>query len=330
MIIEYNGQVLDTKHYHAISDEKCKLLRHEYYQKPPLDSVVSNLKSIHRGGTKVSEIVNYYLKDVMAKTKLYHSKWSIEDVFNCNDLIRHFYAKTLTNDKVYPNKDSDIKKIETALRLGGKGVAAKPSNFPIKTIDYILENYVPIGGNYYDFSCGWGVRLLSSLRNNARYYGTDPNYILTERLMQIGNHYNTVNGVDRFFEIRTHGSEIFVPEWENLMHAAFSSPPYFGLEDYKVGQQSFTDGLTYEEWKSGYLTDTIKNIQKYVVNNGYVLININDYSAYPLFNDTKQIAIDLGLSYIETINLENIRRVKSTGGFNDNSEGIMVFKNVKE
>ena len=57
----------------------------------------------------------------------------------------------------------------------------KPSNFPIKTVDYIINKY-NINDKYYDFSCGWGVRLLSSFRNNISYYGTDPNNILVQRL----------------------------------------------------------------------------------------------------------------------------------------------------
>lgn len=51
----------------------------------------------------------------------------------------------------------------------------------MKSIDELLENY-NVNNKYYDFSCGWGVRLLSSLKHNVEYYGTDPNTVLCERL----------------------------------------------------------------------------------------------------------------------------------------------------
>ncbi len=328
MIIEFKGKVLDTKNYFPLTDEQCTEIKKEYYKKPDKKDVINNFKNIHKGGVKTTDINNYFVKDLMSKVKLYHSKWSIEEVFECNDLIRFFYAKTLENEKIFPKTDSDIKKIETAIRLGGKGVASKPSNFPMKTVDYILQNY-NINNKYYDFSCGWGIRLLSSMKNNIEYYGTDPNYLLTERLNKMGLAYNRVNNVDIKFDIRTHGSEIFVPEWEDTIGLAFSSPPYFALEDYKIGEQSYKDGITYEEWIGGFLMQTLLNIKKYVVKDGYICININDYDKFSLFEDTKKLCIEIGLHYVETLKLDNIKRTKSTSGFNDNSEGILVFKNIK-
>ena len=326
-IINYNGETLETKFFENISDEKCKELKEQYYQKPDFEEVIKNIKSVDKGGKILNKITNYYFKDLMAKVKLYHSKWSIEDVFNCNDLIRSFYAKTLTNKKVFPDNMSDIKKIETALRLGGKGIASKPTNFPIKTVDYILENF-NINNNYYDFSCGWGVRMLGALRNRVNYFGTDPNYLLTDRLNTLSKDYKQINNVDTITDIRTQGSEEFIPAWENRMGVAFSSPPYFGLEDYKVGNQSYKNNTTYQEWKDTYLTNTIKNIYRYLINDGTLLININNYKNFDLVEDTKKICEENGFKLVDTLKLDNIKRVKSTQGFNDNSEGIFVFKKI--
>ena len=326
-IINYNGETLENKFFENISDEKCKQLKEQYYQKPDFEEVIKNIKSVDKGGKILNKITNYYFKDLMAKVKLYHSKWSIEDVFNCNDLIRSFYAKTLTNKKVFPDNMSDIKKIETALRLGGKGIASKPTNFPIKTVDYILENF-NINNNYYDFSCGWGVRMLGALRNRVNYFGTDPNYLLTDRLNTLSKDYKQINNVDTITDIRTQGSEEFIPAWENRMGVAFSSPPYFGLEDYKVGNQSYKNNTTYQEWKDTYLTNTIKNIYRYLINDGTLLININNYKNFDLVEDTKKICEENGFKLVDTLKLDNIKRVKSTQGFNDNSEGIFVFKKI--
>ena len=323
-IIEYNGETLETKHYQEINEEEYKKLKEQYYTKPDYKNVKKQFINISRGGTKNNEITNYYVKDLMAKTRIYYNKWSIEDVFNCKDLVSFFIGKTLDNKKIFPDTDSTIKKIETAMRLGGKGVASKPANFPIKTCDEIIERY-NVNNNWYDFSCGWGARLTSALKNKVNYYGTDPNYLLTDRLNQLANDYKDTLKQDTIVDIRTQGSEKFNADWVNTMGLAFSSPPYFYLEDYKIGNQSYKEGTTYQQWLDNYLEPTIKNIYQYLIKEGYLLFNINNFDKYNLVEDVKKIAIKNGFKYIGMHTLKNIKRTKSTGGFNDNSEQIMIF-----
>lgn len=161
-IIKYKGETLETKHYKKMSDELFLNLKKQYYEKPNFNLVKKQFVSISKGGTKNNEITNYYVKDLMAKTKIYYNKWNIEDVFNCKDLLCRFYAQIDTNDKVFPKNKSTIENIETAIRLGGKGVASKPANFPIKTIDEILDRF-NVNNNWYDFSCGWGGKINRSI-----------------------------------------------------------------------------------------------------------------------------------------------------------------------
>jgi hypothetical protein len=303
-------------------------LKAAYYEKPDFDLVKKNLEAVYNGSTIIGTITSYYVKDLMAKVKLESPRWSIEEVFESIDLIRYFWSRVLSSDKVYPKTDSDIKNFEAALRLSGGGVAMKPSNYPIKSVDSILSRY-NINDKYYDFSCGWGVRMLSSLRNNVEYYGTDPNTLLVERLNQMATDYNTVNGTSAKYDIRCHGSQTFVPEWENTIGVAFSSPPYFNLEDYKIGDQSFKPGTTYQEWLDTYLRPTIENISKYLVDDGKMLINIKDFLDYKLCSDTRAIAESLGFHYVETLTLKNITRPSAKVDLNTD-EGIMVFSKKPE
>lgn len=323
--IEYLGETLETKHFVDLDLNEYVDLRNQYYAKPDFEKVKQQFKTISKGGTKNNEITNYYVKDLMAKTKIYYNKWSIEEVFNNKDLVGFFVAKTLDNKKVFPDSDSLIKKVETALRLGGKGVASKPANFPIKTVDYILEHY-NVNNNYYDFSCGWGARLTSALKNKVNYYGTDPNYLLTNRLNQLANDYKNTLNQDTIVDIRTQGSEEYVPEWRNTIGVAFSSPPYFYLEDYKVGNQSFKEGTSYESWLTNYYKPTMINIYKYLVDNGKMIININNFDKYNLVEDTIKLAESVGFKLVNMHTLENIERCNSKSTFNDNSEKIMVFE----
>lgn len=137
-----------------LSVEGCQEIRDAYYKKPEFKQVERNLRAIHVGGTKISEVTNYYVKDLMAQVKLYSPKWSIAEAIECDDLVRYFYSRTLASEKVYPSSNTLIKNFETALRLSGGGVAMKPSNFPMKTVDGILETY-NVNNRYYDFSSGW-------------------------------------------------------------------------------------------------------------------------------------------------------------------------------
>ena len=257
--IKYKGEELNTSiKVEHLTYEEFKQIQSEYLEKPSKEEVIKQLKKIHNGGTQMNKIVDYFLKFVMGEVVVGNSKWSVNDVFKSKDVMEYFYSKSLLNEKVF-NSDSKMKNIMTAIRLGGKNVATKATNFPIKSVREILELY-NVNNNYYDFSCGWGARMLGSLSCGINYYGTDPNYMLTKRLKLIEIAYKQANNVDTIVDIKTQGSEIFIPEWENKIGVAFSSPPYFDFEDYKVGNQSINYG-NYDKWKELYFVPTIENIK---------------------------------------------------------------------
>lgn len=329
--ISYNGEFLDTIHYKDYGDDLFKEIKQQYYTKPNLESVKNEMVGIYYGNTKMPNITNYFFKDLMAKTKIYYNKWSIEDVFNCKELLGHFLEKIECNEKVYTSKNL-IDNIETAFRLGGKGVATKPANFPIKYVAMILK-YYNINDNYYDFSCGWGARLLGALQSQVNYFGTDPNYLLVGRLNQMSDFYKSNIPCRSKVDIRATGSEIFHKERENTIGVAFSSPPYFYLEDYKIGNQSYKKGTSYHDWLEYYMRPTIKNVYKYLVNEGAFIININNFKEYQLVEDVCKIALSEGFYLVSAHKLENIMRIGQKNNqtkLNDNSEKIMVFKKNKD
>ena len=273
--IEYKGKIYKpTYEYDELSEYEFEEIRSEYYKKPTLNEVKKEFLNIAKGGVKNTNITNYYVRDLLDKTTIYSNRWCIEDILNSKELLSYFWARTKMNDKVFLPNEGVRRKLDTAFRIGGRTIASRPSNFPIKTVDEILKKY-NINNNYYDFSCGWGSRLTSALKNKVNYFGTDPNYLLTEKLVQLGNDYKNTLNQETIVDIRTQGSEIFVPEWENTIGVAFSSPPYYCLEDYKIGNQSYKEGITYNQWKENYLVPTIKNIYKYLIPAGFFIININ-------------------------------------------------------
>lgn len=332
--INYLGKTYNTSIHKDLTQKEFENVKKEYYKKPSFEEVQKQFATLELGEGRVNKIVSYYVKDLMAKVKLYYNNWTIEEALNYKPLIEFFAGKSENNKKVYPDTFTLGKKIETAFRLCGFGTASKPSNFPIKTADEILKKY-NINNKYYDYSCGWGIRLLSSLRNHIEYYGTDPNYELIDRLVSLSKDYKNSTNNQTFTDIRCQGSEEFVPEWENKFGLAFSSPPYFNLEDYKIGKQSWTKDITYKEWLENYFEITVKNIYNYLIDEGYFIININNYKGCPtLIKDTNKIIINNGFELIETLLLKNITRVSghkhndknNTIKLHNNDEKIFVFK----
>lgn len=329
MIIEYKGQKLETKHYTPITDEEFLKLKQGYFAKPSLEEVKDQIYQLSRGSLMNNRITAYYFKDLMSKVKLYSCKWSVEEVFECKDLVSFFVSKTEDNKKVFTDDMTLLEKVSRVIQLGGKGCALPPTQFPLKTVDDVLRHY-NINGNYYDFSCGWGARLTGALRNKINYFGTDPNYLLTERLGQLTLDWKSTVRNNSYVDIRTQGSQYFIPEWEDKIGLAFSSPPYFYLEDYKIGDQSYKEGTSYESWKSNYLKPTFENIYKYLISDGYFLLNINNFDTFKLVEDSINIAESIGFHLVGEHSLTQIKRVNSKGNLNDNSERILVFNKNKD
>ena len=322
-IIEYKGERLETTFIEELTEQQYVDVKREYYKLPNKKEVINEIATLLNGGVQNTNITNYYFKDLMAKVRVYYNKWSIEDAFDYKPILDTFYAKTLNNGKVFTSENI-LDNIETAFRLGGKGVASKVANFPIYKVEEILRRY-NVNNKWYDMSCGWGARLTTALKKRVDYYGTDPNYLLVDRLEQLNKDWKEITQMKSNVEIRPHGSEVHVNEWENTMGLCFTSPPYFYLEDYKIGEQSWKKGTTYQEWLDNFLKPTIENCHSYLIDKGYLAININNFDKYNLVGDTEKIANSVGFELVEKIVLENISRVNSTGDFNDNDEQIMVF-----
>ena len=338
-LIDFKGIKQNSSIEKHLSDEEFLSISEEYYRKPPLEDVKKQLRKIAEGGTRINLVYDYFIKEVMSKSIGTRASWSIWDGLHNRQIMEYFAGKVDKNKKVFPDTMSLAEKIETAFRLCGIRYCVKLPNYPIKSVDAILNKY-NVNGNWYDFSCGWGSRLLGGLRNKVNYYGTDPNYELTEKLNELASLYKEVNGDGdgTVVDIRTQGSQTLVEELVGKMGLAFSSPPYFNLEDYQLGEeQSYKPGMSYQTWVDSYLVPTIKNIWEYLTQDGNFVINVKsfrEYSTnvvYDIEGDVKNIAESIGFVLIETLGLNNIKRCHGdiSGkdvSFNDNDEKIFVFK----
>lgn len=322
--IDYLGKTFETETFVDASDDICQKIANRYKEKPPLNIVYSEIQSIVNGKTSISNINKFFFKDIQNDVVLHHSKWSINEVLGCNDLIRNILGKIKKSPHIYNSKRIE-NNVDAVFRIGSKGVTSKPANFKIKVVKDILEKY-NTNNNYYDFSCGWGVRMMGSIVSGVNYFGTDPNTKLFPKLIELYDEFKKRKSNCPKVDIRCQGSEVFVPEWENIIGVAFSSPPYFSLEDYKHGDQSVKKDTDYNDWLSLYYEKTIQNIYKYLVKDGHLIININNFKNFDLVGDTKKLCIKNGFKLVETETYQNASRKKSNNtGMTENNEGMYVF-----
>ena len=318
--INHLGKTFKTIHFADITDEKCLQLKKEFYEKPNFELVKKQFKKLYCGGKKTNFIIDYYLKEVMSKARISSSKWSIKEFFECNDLIRFSYGKIKNCSNFYKDTDTDIKNIKMVLRLSPSGTSAKVSNFPYNTMLDILRKY-NINNNYYDFSCGWGIRLLSAMGNDINYFGTDPNNELVSQLKQMSKDFINETWSSSKVDIKCIGSENYVPDWENKIGLAFSSPPYFDLEHYNVGSQSIDD-RNYEDWLSEYWVGTVKNIKKYLIKDGYLLINMKNIKKHNTLDDMCKIIKKEGFVFVASDpSQKNLTMIGYT--FNDPEDAVL-------
>lgn len=309
-------------YFKSISDDYFNEIKKQFFTQAIKEDAYLELKKIFEKKNTNSKITKFYLLNVMSKTKIWKPKWSVDEIFNDKNklglLVGLFENKEFFSEDVISN-------LNTAFRLNSYNIAQLPSNFPMKTTRYILNKY-NVNNNYFDFSCGWASRMLTSISENINYFGTDPNFELVEKLEQINDDFKKVNKTETNVKIYTQGSEIFIDELKNKIGIAFSSPPYFTLEDYKIGNQSINN-RDYNKWLTDYLEKTIINISEYLISGGYFIINIKSFKTFNMLEDTYNIA----LKYFDFVCIENLEVTKRHNIIQLNKssdEQIMVFKKI--
>ena len=343
-LIEFKGIRQNSSISKPLTDEEFESIAREYYAKPDFSLVERQLKAVASGKTQTNHIYDWYFKEPMSKCVGTRASWSIWDGIHNRQIMEYFAGKVDANKKVFPDTMTLAKKIETAFRLCGIRYCVKLPNFPMKVASRIVEKY-NVNGNYYDYSCGWGSRLLAALQNNVNYFGTDPNDELVPQLNALFNDYKRVNADNTSTcDVRCQGSQTFVPEWEGRMGLCFSSPPYFSLEDYGVGEgQSYKKGMTYQEWRDGFIPQTVENCHRYLVAGGYFIFNVKSFrdyqtnEVYPLERDFLYESLKIGFEHVCVEAMVNNKRCHgaANGGayddgkkimFSDNDERMHVFR----
>ena len=290
-------------------------------------NTVKNTK-ISLGNNKGQPLSRFLFPNMMTAEPKGRGSNSLKDRFyddkKLKRAIKICYDMREGNKLVYPTA------IRRALELvTGENI----QNFKPQNARALAEHLCPVlWGNVYDYSAGYGGRLLGISCSNMsyNYIGIDPN---TETIKYL-NYFNEIldEAVGFKGKIIQNVSEEYQPKDIDL---AFSSPPYFNLEKYSDEEtQCMVRYRTLDEWFSGYVEPTIENIYKSLNKDGIFATNIADYKTYgkktyKVVDDWITISERIGFKHVGTIKM----MLNTRPGVGNNKlagrekyEGVYVFK----
>lgn len=113
----------------------------------------------------------------------------------------------------------------------------------------IINQFAPFAKNMFDPCAGWGARMLAASSFGMDYEACDPNP-------------KTFDGLALMAKFIDYKPTIYnIPfeefEFKQQYDLIFTSPPYFNIERYKHGKQSYNGKSTYEQWYYEFMVGLI-------------------------------------------------------------------------
>ncbi len=238
---------------------------------------------------------------------------SIFDSYNKKENIRSVVRNKLglnTNfmpDSFNFNHQTIINELRS-MRLSGHVSIFKPL-----IAKYMCLKYSEINDTVYDYSCGFGGRLLGAMSCDRKYIGTDP--LTVPELKEMISFFNFEN-----CELIQSGSENYKGK-ENSIDLSWSSPPFYNIEVYSDSlNQAYNKGEEY--FYNKYWVKTLENIKYMLKPNKWFGINI-DKNHYKMIDIAKKYFGDV----LEEVKLKSIRY--HFAGEKIKYESIYMFRNIK-
>lgn len=204
-------------------------------------------------------------------------------------------------------------------------------NFKPMNARTIYEYICPmLFGRVLDFSSGYGGRMLGSMTSKMRYNytGIDPNTKTLTGLTALGNLLTDI-GYGSGFNMNHMGSENF-DDTKNTYDAAFSSPPYFNLENYCDEETQCMNRYTnLDAWFDLYVTPTLTMLHKVLVDDGIYAVNIADYDDQKIVDRWVALSTALNFKHVDTLKMTlNVRPGKGNNKLQNGFkfEGVYLFQ----
>lgn len=228
------------------------------------------------------------------------SKDSVFDVISDKDRLFRIIRNRVGNTFLYPHKKGGERRqfpfnITPAMIIQGSrstGLAAMGSVFKPLVAKAIYKHFVPENGIVYDFSAGFGGRLLGAYAANKNivYHAVEPNTETYKNLINLSDYLNFNAKIENI------GSEDYYSDIK--VDFIFSSPPYFDSEIYcNESTQSCNKHPNYNVWLEKYWRRTVKNIFKMCKKESIFGINVGNFSnskMEKIYNDMTAIIIEEG------------------------------------
>jgi len=267
-----------------------------------------HMSAVRAGGKRTSDELfadnNDFPKSMGKHNKLRdRSQRELNEERNLPNIFGHYLSPAVLTP-------SSVRK---ALRTfsGTQGV----SNFSPAAAAAIYHHLLPEqGGIVFDPSCGWGGRLLGAIacQRVQKYIGCDPSTETFKGLERMrAELVPLARAMGRNLEVELHklGSEtkeIRAALPKSGVDAIFSSPPYFGQEEYSdEPTQSYIQFPTPDAWLNGFMRLTLDNCAYALKPGGIMAINIAAVSDYPgnLEYDFVALAGSRGWKLVKTLKL---------------------------
>jgi hypothetical protein len=142
---------------------------------------------------------------------------------------------------------------------------AKFSKYNTSIAKWIIETFCE-GDNFFDYSCGWGVRLLAAICCEKNYLGVDTNNSLVIELQNLAKWLKNFN--NKTVEIFNENAATF--KIANQIDLAYSFPPYSIKEKYK--DMPINSDF---EWQNSYFKPVVLNCYNALRKNGKFVCHIS-------------------------------------------------------
>lgn len=237
-------------------------------------------------------LLDFLFPNLHTATAKQNDNRSVYDKFYNDETLKISMDMALSSRRIYNMRSAFL----TNCRYSG----ATPINYAPMRAKAIYERFYPKGGVIYDYSAGYGGRMLGALSSdyNFTYIGTDPNTETYKNLVSLGEYIEKVTKRTDSYKLYNECSENLSLPKESV-DFAFSCPPYFILEKYcDEDTQSINKFPEYEQWLEFYVRPTIKNCYNALKDSGKYGVNISNFlirdKKYRFVEDWLRIAQEEG------------------------------------
>jgi tRNA G10 N-methylase Trm11 len=292
-----------------IYPDNVKKLDKEYKRLIEWEIDINN-KELYNNSSVGTYICKYFCKSFYKATE--RGQKNMIEIFNDDEKLKKIIENRLGLNWY---KDDDREAFTISFRQIIQGMRSTRSismitMFKPEIAKYMYLKYSNPGDFVYDFSAGFGGRMLGAAACDRNYIGVDPLTIpeLIEMRDYFNIHCSLIDGV----------SEEFCLE-KNSIDFAFSSPPYNDQEYYDDGErQAYNKGDDY--FYNTYWRKTLDNI-KFMLKPGKIFaLNVKNY---PKMVDMTKEKFEL----VDEIYLRTIRSHLNKTAGTEKMESIYIFRN---